>query len=373
MIKKCDEIFFKSIFLRFTKQFRMLSSESTDFLNFSSLDALNLIHDDYVRNTAIDYMIRWGVGHLPSRPVDSLIQLKREVEKNFAALTTFESATLLETQINHPSPLISQLITPKTLILKQKGFPYNPLRPALIKCFEGTEESSLAYLVRSIEKSRYDSIVILAESISSLTGKKVNLRNICAVSKELDAFLVVDDTNSFGLFGYNGMGLAASIGGVDLVIGSFCKTFGTYASYFLSSKVLKDHILTSLPTHPLSPFLLGFVKASIELLPTLKHKRESIYKQAKYFRELFVKTGIGLSQSDTHIISLNFDNELELRHFNFHLSENQCLSNVYRSPEKVHQKAIVRFIINTHHSSTELMRLSHILKNLRTAPYCEAL
>ncbi len=377
MITECDHLFFKTVFSRFTKQFRMLSSEKSDFLNFSSLDTLNLMREEYLRSTAVDFMIKWGVGHLPSRPADSLIQMKRDVEKYFASMTAFDSATLLEIPKISPSQLISQIITPKTLILKQAGFSYNPLGPALIKSFETTDDSTFLHLVRSIDPSQYDKIIILVESICSLTGKKVDLRKLCMLAKELKAFLIADDTNSFGSFGHNGMGIAATMGGIDLVFGSFCKTFGSYASYFLSSKPVKDHILTTSPlaaaATSLSPFLLGFIKASIDLLPTMSHRREYLLRQAKSFREIFVKTGVTLSQSDTHIISLNFDNDLEQRHFNFHLSENQCMSNIHRTSDDIHQKITSRFIINTDHSPTQLMKLTHILKNLRTTPYCEAL
>ena len=376
-MKEANNLFFKSTLQRFTKQFRMLLCENSDVLNFSSFDSLNLTQNEHVRECGINYMTKWGTGDLPSRPIDELTKLKRNIEDAFASMTIFETATLLEMQQIIPSQIVFQLASPKSLILKQNSFAHFPLKPALMRTFDIADESTIKTLLSSVDPLKYDMTILLIESISSRTGKKADLKQIAALSKELGCLLVVDDSNSFSSMGRYGMGLAASVPGIDIVFGSFSKAFGTYASYVLASKPLKDFILRTssiaASATPISPLILGFIKASLDILPNLESKRELLTKRAKLFRDLFIKTGISPCSSDSHIISLSFDNLLELKHFNFHLSENQCISNIYRMQDDHRKKQTCRFVINADHSSCDLKRLSSILKSLRSAPYCEAL
>ncbi len=51
-----------------------------------------------------------------------------------------------------------------------------------------------------------------------------------------------------GIVGPNGMGLAAHIDGVDLLLGSFGKTVGSYASYIACSKALINYFAYANPT-----------------------------------------------------------------------------------------------------------------------------
>ncbi len=355
----------------------MLFCEKSSLLNFASFDSMNLVEHEHVRKTGVEFMSKWGMGDLPSRPVNQLVNLKRHVEKTFASMTLFETATILDLQQIVPSQVIQSLTSPKTLILKQDSFAYSPTRPSLIKNFDISNESHLTSIIEKIDRSKFDTIIILVESISSTTGKITNLKQLGTLSKALRAFLIVDDTNSFSAMGRHGLGLASTIPGIDLVFGSFGKTFGNYASYVLSSNQVKDFVLTSSPSIAsatnLSPLILGFVKASLDLLPTMGEKRALLSKNTKLFRELFIKTGLSLSEGDSHIISLSFDNLLELKHFNFHLSENQCIANTFRIQEDHLRKQIARFVINLNHSTKELSKLSTILRRLRLAPYCEAL
>lgn len=372
-----ENLFFKTSFQNFQRQFRMLFCEPSNLLNFSSFDAMNLTLNEYVRRTGVSFMSKWGMGNVPSRPIPQLDSLKQEIERSFASMTLFETATLLEMQKIVPSLMIQHLISPKTLILKQDSFPYSPGKPSLIKTFDINDEPALTRLIEKIDRDKHDLIIILVESISSITGKIANLKQLATLSTALGALLVVDDTNCITAMGRHGLGLAATTQGVDIVFGSFSKTFGSYASYILSSKEVKDYILTTSPiamsASNLSPLTLGFLKASFELLPSMTDKRCQLKHLSKQFRDLFIKSGIAPADSNSHILSLTFDSPLELKHFSFHLSEHQCIANVLRSQDGHAKKQTSRFIINIDHTSKDLNRLSSILKTLRSTPYCEAL
>lgn len=355
----------------------MLFCESANLLNFSSLDAMNLSLHPYVRESGVYYMQKWGRGNTPSRPVPQLLLEKQKVEEGFAEMTFFESATLLEMQKVALCQMIPHLSNPKTLIIKQDSFCYTPSKPCQISTFDALSPSSLDAVAHAKKTQEFDTIFLLVESISSKTGKIIDLQQMVAYAKKLGAFLIVDDTNSFSAMGRHGLGLASTVPGIDLVFGSFSKTFGAYASYILTSNQIKDYILSTSSKGAIawniSPLLLGFIKSSLELLPRMEQERRKIQRLSKECREAFFKQGLSAHASSSHIIALNFESALETKQFNQHLAENQCLASVLRTSDGDRHEQVLRFIIHANHSLGDLAKLTQLARSIKSAPYCEAL
>jgi len=79
--------------------------------------------------------------------------------------------------------------------------------------------------------------LIVVEGIYSMLGDTAPLKEICAVKREMDAYLLVDEAHSMGVLGPTGRGLAEAAGveaDVDFIVGTFSKSLGAVGGFCVS-------------------------------------------------------------------------------------------------------------------------------------------
>ncbi|CAG0902622.1 unnamed protein product [Cyprideis torosa] len=91
-------------------------------------------------------------------------------------------------------------------------------------------------------------IIIVVEGIYSMEGSIVKLPEIMRLKKKYKAYLYVDEAHSIGAIGTSGKGVVDYFGldvrDVDIMMGTFTKSFGAAGGYIAGSKALIDHLKT---------------------------------------------------------------------------------------------------------------------------------
>lgn len=366
--------FEKNLLKRHQTQFRSLFPQDTsNILNFSSLDFLHLTPLPYVKQQALNHLLRFGVGPLPSRPIEEFEKEKRTSESKLAELLGHETASFFEPTTASFPRLLQTLITPNTVVIKHKHFAYPPTHPVETKILESNNELAIKHILSAIGKNRH--ILILLESLSSRTGKIEPIDAIISATKKYNTTIVVDDTYSIQVLGKHGMGLSAGKKGVDIILGNFGKAFGFSASYISSSKSLMDYLLNDRSSIKcrVTPLLLGIIDATLDLIPSMKIERDRILETAKKFRKMLEICGFDKSPSDSHLIAIPFKTPSDMRSFNLHLAENACIPNSINTPNIKDKPLITRFFISSSHNVGHLSRLQEVLSSSRQQILCEAL
>jgi selenocysteine lyase/cysteine desulfurase len=80
-----------------------------------------------------------------------------------------------------------------------------------------------------------------------------DLRGIVEVKKKYGAYLYVDEAHSIGAMGANGRGVCEHLGvnfdDVDILMGTFTKSFGSTGGYIAASKAVIRHLRENSPSH----------------------------------------------------------------------------------------------------------------------------
>jgi len=86
----------------------------------------------------------------------------------------------------------------------------------------------------------WNKIVVCVEGIYSMEGEYCRLKEIVAVCKEYKAFIYLDEAHSIGAMGKTGRGVCeyagVSTGDVDVLMGTFTKSFGGMGGYIAADK-----------------------------------------------------------------------------------------------------------------------------------------
>ncbi|MCO5565443.1 hypothetical protein L7F22_019116 [Adiantum nelumboides] len=89
-------------------------------------------------------------------------------------------------------------------------------------------------------------IVLLVEGLYSMEGTLVNLPRLMELKKKYKFYLYVDEAHSIGALGPRGRGVCDYYGidprSIDILMGTFTKSFGAAGGYICGSKALIDRI-----------------------------------------------------------------------------------------------------------------------------------
>lgn len=89
-------------------------------------------------------------------------------------------------------------------------------------------------------------IFIIVESIYSMDGDAAPLQAICDIAASINAYVVVDEAHSTGVFGKNGEGLTVALGLENKVwarVHTFGKAIGSHGAIVVGSHTLRDYLI----------------------------------------------------------------------------------------------------------------------------------
>lgn len=208
---------------------------------------------------------------------------------------------------------------------------------ATIRVFKHNDPSHLestirAAIVEGQEKSHrpWRKIIVMVEGIYSMEGEVCRLPEVVAVTKKYKAYLYVDEAHSIGAMGATGRGVCEHTGvptsDVDMLMGTFTKSFGAMGGYIAGSQELIDAIRTQtagfLIDNAMSPIVCQQILTAFKVLQGRDGttigatKLQTLKDNANYFREKLVAMGCEVfGEKDSPVIPLMLYNPTKIACF----------------------------------------------------------
>ncbi|XP_038074862.1 serine palmitoyltransferase 2-like [Patiria miniata] len=123
------------------------------------------------------------------------------------------------------------------------------LSGAVVRIFEHNDMESLEKVLRNAivdgqprSHRPWKKILIVVEGIYSMEGSIVRLPEVVALKKKYKCYLYLDEAHSIGAMGHSGRGIVeyfgVNIDDIDVMMGTFSKSFGACGGYLAGSKDL---------------------------------------------------------------------------------------------------------------------------------------
>eukprot|EP01134_Creolimax_fragrantissima_P003003 CFRG3003T1 len=190
---------------------------------------------------------------------------------------------------------------------------------AKIQVFKHNNMDNLEYLLRrAIVEGQprthrpWKKILILCEGIYSMEGAIVNLPDIIRLKKKYKAYVYLDEAHSIGAVGETGRGVCEYWGvspkDVDIMMGTFTKSFGAAGGYIAANKDIIDEL--RMKVHSLiyatsvSPPVVGQIVSALKLIDGQfggdlgVRKIKQIKDNTRYFRQKLLEMGFIVYGSD---------------------------------------------------------------------------
>jgi len=348
-----------------------INKDGKSFINFSSNDYLGLSRHPKVIERAGKYLQKYGAGSPASRLITGTFDIHLQLESKIAFAFNKEAALIFNSGFQANSSILGTLADRRSLILADKLSHNSLLQGSLasrasFQRFDHNDVNHLESLLQKAQAKNYSRIWIVTETVFSMDGDRSPVKEIARLAKQYNALFFVDDAHAVGVWGESWMGLAKDVSGIDILLGTCGKSFGSFGAYVACSQMMKEYLVNFCPgfiyTTSLPPAVIGATAAALEIIPALQKERDKFHQRITDFRKLVQELGFDTGPSSTQIIPVIIGDEKKTLELAEYLRQEGMLATAIRPPTVPEQSARIRLALSMSHTDEHLQKLLSALE-----------
>jgi len=350
-------------------------------INFGSQEYLNLSTHPEVIRAAKKAMDTYGVHSAGSAALMGNTLESINLEKKIAEFTGYEDCTLFSTGWSAGYGIIRTLVRPDDHViidLLSHACLHEGARAATknLNVFPHLSNEGVERRLKRIrEKDGKKSIVVVTESTFSMDSDVPNMRRLQELCHEYDATLVVDCAHDLGAIGDTGRGyleIQGFIGGVDVLMGSFSKTFASNGGFVATNaKELKLGIRYTCGPHTfsnaMSPVNAAMVGKCFDIIASEEGAslRRKLMKNIKLLRTLLRDKGFEILGKESAIVPVVLGHNAISRLITKHTLEGGGIVNLVEYPAVSKNTCRWRLQVMANHTDNQIRKFVDIATQAR--------
>lgn len=317
-------------------------------VNFASQDYLSLSSHPEIRRAATQAADRYGVHSAGSAALMGNTALSIELEKRLADFLGYADCTVFPTGWGAGYGVIKTIVRPDDFVIVdvlahaclQEG-----ARNATPNVFSVPHLSTAAIshrLARIRRNHPTAGILVVTETVFSMDSDTPELGALVALCRTYNATLMVDAAHDLGALGATGRGILEQqglIGGIDILMGSFSKTFASNGGFVASNHpALKLALRSSCGpltfTNALSPIQAAIVLKALDIVCSAEgaERRARLADNIELLRTGLCAEGFEVLGEPSAIVPMIIGDSALSRLTTRHALEGGALVNLVESP-----------------------------------------
>ena len=352
-------------------------------INLGSYNYLGFADDWRItcREKVLETVDNFPVSSASARVECGSTVLHKELEALVSGFMGQEDAMVLNMGFNTNATTIPALVGKGDLIISDElnhTSIVNGARSsgAAIRVFKHNDADNLEQILQEAivmgaprTRRPWNKIIVMVEGIYSMEGEYCNLASIVKITKKYGVYLYLDEAHSVGAMGATGRGCCEFCGvdpaDVDVMMGTFTKSFGGMGGYIASSKKVIDYLRThcagSLYHNSLSPVIVSQILAAFKVIMGEdgtnigQKKLTALRDNANYFRLHLQKMGLHvLGNFDSPIMPVMLYNPTKIAAFSRECYKRGLAVVVVGFPAVPILMSRARFCISAGHTRADL-------------------
>lgn len=335
------------------------------FIMIGSNNYLGLTQDERVKQAAIEALETFGSGCTGSRYLNGTLSLHEELEEKLANFVRKDAALVFSTGFQTNQGTISTIVGKDDIIFSDRANHASIIdgcRLAFGKIVR-YKHNNIQDLERQLKTNGKNSggKLIVSDGVFSMEGDIVKLPEILELANKYQARVMIDDAHSCGVLGKTGRGTGEHFGledGIDLVMGTFSKSFASIGGFIAGEKkainYIKHHARSFIFSASMPPSAVATVSKAVDILISEPERLDHLWKNTKKMKKGFDEMGFNTGVSETPIIPIIIGDDLKTFFFWKLLFENGIFSNPVISPAVEQGNQLLRTSYMATHTDEEL-------------------
>lgn len=298
------------------------SGEEKNVLSFVSNDYLNLTKDPEVIEAGKEALLKYGCGSGASQLIGGNLDIHVELEKKIARFNHMEDSIIYSSGFGANASSILAMLQEKDVAIMDiyvHASIIDGLYNTNVKKFLHNDMASLEKALKKV-KDNYRTKMIIVDGVYSQEADLAPLPQIVALARSYGAYVMVDDAHGQGVMGKNGKGTAEHfdmLGEIDILSGTFSKSFGAVGGFLCARKNLIDllkyyarmNIFSASPT----PQVTGTLLKSIDIVEQKPEIREKLWWNIRYLKKHLTDLGFNIGNTESAIFPVIIGDDVKVR------------------------------------------------------------
>jgi len=338
---------------------------------------LGLTTDPRVKQASIEAVKRYGTGCSGSRYLNGTLDLHNRLEAELAEFLGMEACLLFSTGYQTNQGVISTLIQKGEYVFTDKENHASIVVGTLIA--KGVQGEVVRYrhndmrdLERHLSRSpRQAAKLIVTDGVFSMSGDIVDLPGLVVSAKKHNARVMVDDAHGIGVLGNGGRGTVSHFkldGQVDMIMGTFSKTFAALGGFVVAERsvieYIKHHASALIFSASMTPASVAAVLASLQILKEEPERIERLHYNAEKVRRGLTAMGFRVLPGKTAVVPVVIGDDLKTFLFWRELFEAGVYVNAVISPAVPPGMQLLRTSFMATHEDSHLDQILEVFQRV---------
>ncbi len=341
--------------------------EGKEVIMAGSNNYLGLTNDIRLMEAAQKAITKYGTGCTGSRYLNGTLDLHLELEEKLSVFMRKDNCVLFSTGYQTNEGSIQTIAGRNDIIFSDKDNHACIVTGTLLSNGRTVRyyHNDMEHLRKLLERENASTgKIIVSDGVFSMSGSLAKIPELVALSKEFNARLYLDDAHAIGVLGEGGRGSASAfnlLDEVDLVSGTFSKSFASLGGFLVGDREVIEYIRHHSPAHIFSasmpPANVATVLKALEILQEETWRLDRLEEISNYMRKGLEELGFNIWTSQSPIIPVVIGDLMDCLRFWRDLFEEGVYANAVVPPAVPRGQSLLRTSYMATHTNDQLDRI----------------
>lgn len=344
---------------------QLISLVSNDYLGFTQHPA--------VKKAAVEGIMKYGSGAGASPAIGGHYDYHALLEKKIAGFFRKEHAIIYTTGYTSNSASLQCILTKDDLVVLDSAVHTSVMEGCQLVPRKTVRHNDLdAYEhILKMAAGNHPLVLLIIDGVYSQDGDIAPLKEIISLCKRYGARLMVDDAHGTGVIGRTGRGLIEVCNAwddVDLITGTFSKTFAHVGGYVVASEEMVNYLKYQSKQHLFSasstPAAMSIIKA-IELIDEEPLWIGILRTNIDYFRHGLLSLGLNIGDTRSAIFPVRIGDKIKNARICHRMHEMGVYANQINYPAVSLKDARIRMGVTALHDKAHLDEVLNVWSDIK--------
>lgn len=355
---------------------------STMFIESQDLPVSAYIANDYLGmsqrtetiEAGIEALRKYGTGACAAQAIGGYLDIHKKLEQSIAEFVGMEDAILFSSGFGANAGFLRAILGENDIAYTDSYIHTSASSGLIGTNVKPIGHNDVEYLEMTLKNNvgKYNTQLVIIDGVYSQDGDLSKLPEYIEVCKKYNVLLMVDDAHGIGVMGKTGRGTCEHFDcmrKVDIITGTFSKSFGCVGGFVAASKKMIQYLRyyadSNVFSAAISPQVTGSILKAIDLIKEQPEIREKLWDNVNYLRKRLTEESFDIGHSVSPIFPIMVRDNRKVYEIADELHKSSIFVSGITYPAVRTKEARLRVSLLATHEKWQLDHLVETLKKIR--------